>query len=154
ALADLKTLEVVIFFSNVVREPKVLALPSLMEMGDELAERHPTLFAERRDALMPEDLATLVYTSATTGNPQGVEVTHATLPPNLFAVSKRIPLEPGEDIALSYLPLSHAFERLVIYYYLTSGIRIAFAGGIETLMADLREVRPTIMTTVPRLLEK
>lgn len=154
ALADLKTLEVVIFFSNVVREPKVLALPSLMEMGDELAERHPTLFAERREALAPEDLATIVYTSGTTGNPKGVELTHANLLSNLFAVGKRMPLDPGEDVALSYLPLSHAFERLVIYYYLASGIRISFAGGIETLMQDLREVRPTIMTTVPRLLEK
>jgi len=154
ALADLKTLEVVIFFSNVVREPKVLALPTLMEMGDELAERHPTLFAERRDALTPADLATIVYTSGTTGNPKGVELTHANLLSNLSAVGKRMPLDPGEDIALSYLPLSHAFERLVIYYYLSSGIRVAFAGSIETLMQDLREVRPTIMTTVPRLLEK
>lgn len=153
-LADLKPLGIVVFFSNVVREPKVLALPSLMEMGDELAERHPTLFAEKRDSLTPEDLATIVYTSGTTGNPKGVELTHANLLSNLFAVGQRIPLDPGEDIALSYLPLSHAFERLVIYYYLTSGIRVAFAGGIETLMQDLREVRPTIVTTVPRLLEK
>lgn len=154
ALSDLKTLEVVIFFSHVVREPKVLALPTLMEMGDELAERHPTLFSERREALKPEDLATIVYTSGTTGNPKGVELTHANLLSNLAAVGRRIPLDPGEDVALSYLPLSHAFERLVIYYYLTSGIRVAFAGGVETLMQDLREIRPTIMTTVPRLLEK
>jgi long-chain acyl-CoA synthetase len=83
-----------------------------------------------------------------------VELTHANLLANLASVGKRIPLEPGEDVALSYLPLSHAFERLVIYYYLQSGIRVAFAGGVETLMQDLREVKPTIMTTVPRLLEK
>ena len=154
ALAGLKSLEVVVFFTHVAREPKVLALPTLMEMGDELAERHPTLFAERRDGLTPEHLATIVYTSGTTGNPKGVELTHANLLSNLFMVGKRIALDPGEDVAVSYLPLSHAFERLVIYYYLTSGIRVAFAGGVETLMQDLREVKPTIMTTVPRLLEK
>ncbi len=153
-LAELKGLEIVIFFSSVVREPKVMALPTLMEMGDEFAEKHPTLFAERRDAVSPGDLATIIYTSGTTGNPKGVELTHANLLANLASVGKRIPLDPGEDVALSFLPLSHAFERLVIYYYLQSGIRVAFSGSAETLMQDLREVRPTIMTTVPRLLEK
>jgi long-chain acyl-CoA synthetase len=153
-ISSLKGLEITVFFSSVVREPKVLALPTLWEMGDELAERHPTLFAERRDAIEAEDLATIVYTSGTTGAPKGVELTHANLLANLLAVAKRIPLHPAEDVALSYLPLSHAFERLVIYYYLQSGIRVAFAGGIETLMQDLKDVRPTVVTTVPRLLEK
>jgi len=153
-ISSLKNVELTVFFANVVREPKVLALPTLLEMGDELAERHPTLFAERRDAVLPEDLATIIYTSGTTGNPKGVELTHANLLANLFAVAKRIPLDPSEDVGLSYLPLSHAFERLVIYYYLQSGIRVAFAGGVETLMQDLKDIRPTIMTTVPRLLEK
>ena len=153
-LAALKDLQIKIFFSSVVREPKIMAFPTLMEMGHEFAEKHPALFAERRDAVEADDLATIIYTSGTTGSPKGVELTHANLLSNLASVGKRIPLEAGEDVALSYLPLSHAFERLVIYYYLISGIRVAFAGGVETLMQDLREIKPTIMTTVPRLLEK
>jgi long-chain acyl-CoA synthetase len=101
----------------------------------------------------PADLATIIYTSGTTGEPKGVCLSHANLVANLDGVLQVLDLGP-DDRALSFLPLCHAFERLVSFVYLTSGVSMYFAESIETVGRDLSAVRPTVMTGVPRVFEK
>jgi long-chain acyl-CoA synthetase len=101
----------------------------------------------------PDDLATLIYTSGTTGDPKGVMLTHANIVSNVKACCEVLDLGP-DDVALSFLPLSHSFERTVAYIYLASGTTVVFAEAIETIPRDLGLVRPTMMTGVPRLFEK
>lgn len=100
-----------------------------------------------------EELATLIYTSGTTGNPKGVMLSHDNIMHNVVNVGKLIPASSG-DIALSFLPLCHVFERVATYAYMNRGVGIMYAQSIETLGDSLREVRPHFFTTVPRLLEK
>ena len=109
----------------------------------------------RRDALAvrPDDLATLIYTSGTTGQPKGVMLTHDNFHSNVAASVKAVPFA-GADVALSFLPLSHVFERMGDYMFFATGTSIAYAESIETVPANLQEVRPTMMMAVPRLYEK
>ena len=104
-------------------------------------------------AVAPSDLATIVYTSGTTGDPKGVMLSHANIVSNLLATIGWIGLEPG-DVALSFLPLSHVFERLVLFRFLYDGVTVYFAEALTTVARDLGQVRPTIMTGVPRVFEK
>ncbi|MBS1517200.1 MAG: long-chain fatty acid--CoA ligase [Bacteroidetes bacterium] len=100
------------------------------------------------------DLVTIIYTSGTTGNPKGVMLSHKNLSSNLLACRKVLTINES-DRFLSYLPYSHAYERLAGYYLaFFSGAQIYFAQSIETLSVQMREVRPTIIITVPRLLDK
>jgi long-chain acyl-CoA synthetase len=101
----------------------------------------------------PADLATIIYTSGTTGEPKGVMLTHANLVANLRSSAEALAVT-SDDVALSFLPLSHSFERLVSYLYLFEGVTIVFAESLETVRRDLGTVRPTIMTGVPRVYEK
>jgi long-chain acyl-CoA synthetase len=101
----------------------------------------------------PQDLATIVYTSGTTGEPKGVMLTHANLISNVIASRAAIGVEAG-DLTLSLLPLSHVFERMVFYRYLSEGATVVFAEALTTVARDLARVRPTIMTGVPRVYEK
>ncbi len=112
-------------------------------------------FRERALQVEPDDVATLIYTSGTTGNPKGVMLTHMNLASNLAAVRQHgvITFQPG-DVALSFLPLSHVFERLVDYYYWLFGVSIAYAESIEKVAENLMEVQPHYMVSVPRLFEK
>lgn len=105
------------------------------------------------DSIQPEDLVTLIYTSGTTGNPKGVMLSHANIFSNIISVGKLIPVAKG-DIALSFLPLCHVFERVTTYAYMYLGVAIFYAQSIDTLADSLKEVRPHFFTTVPRLLEK
>lgn len=105
-----------------------------------------------RSKVVPEDLLTLIYTSGTTGIPKGVMLTHSNLVSQLFACQKLIP--KGSTKALSFLPISHIFERNVIYLYMFDNIQIFYAESMDTIVANLNEVHPDIFTTVPRLLEK
>ena len=105
-----------------------------------------------RDAILPEDTLTLIYTSGTTGTPKGVMLSHANLVSNVLASSR---LYPGHyNKALSFLPISHIFERMVIYMYFYLGISVYYAESLDTIMANLNEIKPHGFTTVPRLLEK
>ena len=99
------------------------------------------------------DLATLIYTSGTTGNPKGVMLSHSNILSNLDAVLPLIPISSG-DVALSFLPLCHIFERTVIYAYMKMGASVFYAQSVDTLGESLMEVKPHFFTTVPRLLEK
>ena len=99
------------------------------------------------------DLFTLIYTSGTTGNPKGVMLSHDNLYSQLMGLKDAIPFDE-DDRAISFLPLCHVFERVIEYYYLFKGVSIYYAESIELLGENLKEVNPTIMPTVPRLLEK
>ncbi len=106
-----------------------------------------------KNEVQPNDLATLIYTSGTTGNPKGVMLSHRNILSNLEAVAPLVPVTKG-DIALSFLPLCHIFERVVTYAYMYVGVSIMYAQSIDTLGESIKEVRPHFFTTVPRLLEK
>ncbi len=104
-------------------------------------------------AVRPEQLATIIYTSGTTGEPKGVMLSHANLVANLTAGARVLDLSQ-DDVALSFLPLSHSFERMVSYVYLMSGVTIVFAESMDTIGRDIGIVRPTLLTGVPRVYEK
>ena len=106
-----------------------------------------------KDTIKPDDLATIIYTSGTTGNPKGVMLTHNNISSNVRDVLPFIPLKPGE-VALSFLPLCHVFERTVTYAYMAKGVNIMYAKDMDSLSETLQLVKPHFFTTVPRLLEK
>ena len=107
---------------------------------------------EYQSAVTPEDLLTIIYTSGTTGTPKGVMLTHNNLVSNFKNSAVILPknLEKG----LSFLPLSHIFERMVIYLYIYARIDVYYAQSLETIVADIQVVKPQVFSTVPRLLEK
>lgn len=100
-----------------------------------------------------EDLATIIYTSGTTGTPKGVMLSHRNILSNVMACYPCLPVFPDMK-ALSFLPLNHIFERMITYFYLYRGIPIYYAESMDTIGENLKEVKPGIFTTVPRLLEK
>ncbi|MGB0837675.1 MAG: AMP-dependent synthetase/ligase [Flavobacteriaceae bacterium] len=108
---------------------------------------------KRKDAVQPNDLATLIYTSGTTGKPKGVMLSHDNIVSNVLASHKRILIKSGAK-SLSFLPICHVFERMVVYLYMYYGVEIYYAESIETMMDNLQEVKPNVMTAVPRLYEK
>jgi long-chain acyl-CoA synthetase len=110
-------------------------------------------FHDRARQVQPSDLATIIYTSGTTGEPKGVMLSHANLLANISGVAQVLEVTQ-DDVALSFLPLCHGFERLVAYIYLTNGVSMIFAESIDTVPSDLKLVRPTVMTGVPRIYEK
>ncbi|MDA8924156.1 long-chain fatty acid--CoA ligase [Flavobacteriaceae bacterium] len=100
------------------------------------------------------DLATIIYTSGTTGRPKGVMLSHDNVVSNVLAAAKKLPLTSEKNIALSFLPVCHIFERVILYIYYYKGIEIHFAESLEKISDNLNEVHPYVMTAVPRLLEK
>jgi len=132
-----------------------LTLSELMQRGRAL-ETPDVVRKYREDALSiaPNDVATLIYTSGTTGEPKGVMLTHDNLYSNVATARKVIEFK-GDDVGLSFLPLSHVFERMAGHYLMfATGTSIAYAESIDTVPANLVEVRPTLMVSVPRLYEK
>jgi long-chain acyl-CoA synthetase len=150
-----ESLERVVFFDTDAA-PEVAGALSLFELeqtGAQLDEASPETFGRALNAVGPGDLATVIYTSGTTGEPKGVMLTHGTFVSNVLAISGSLPILPT-DVALSVLPLSHIFERVVFYVFCHSGVSVAYAPSFDVVGEYLREVRPTIMTAVPRLFEK
>jgi long-chain acyl-CoA synthetase len=119
------------------------------------AETPQALDDYRNDAraVAPDDLATLIYTSGTTGNPKGVMLTHNNIRSNIEATRYKLPFE-GDDVALSFLPLSHIFQRMGDYLLFATGSTIAYAEGLDTVPLNMMEARPTLVFSVPRLYEK
>lgn len=107
-----------------------------------------------KDKVEPDDLATLIYTSGTTGRPKGVMLSHANVVSNALASANRFPTNTGETRSLSFLPVCHIYERMMMYLYQYLGITIYFAESMEKIGENLKEIEPHVMTTVPRLLEK
>lgn len=133
----------------------VLRFEGVIERGRTLASDPSAVerYEAGIDAVAPDDLLTIIYTSGTTGEPKGVMLTHDNVLSNLRAVMPVLGLTP-QDVALSYLPLSHVFERMVTYLYLYEGLTVCHAESLDTLARDLQVVRPTVMTGVPRVYEK
>ena len=107
-----------------------------------------------KDAVKSDDLATLIYTSGTTGRPKGVMLSHRNIVSNVLTSEESVPLAKGNDKALSFLPVCHIFERMILYLYQYCGVEIYFAEGIEQLVENAQEIKPNVMTAVPRLYEK
>ena len=108
---------------------------------------------QRKANVKPEDLATLIYTSGTTGRPKGVMLSHNNIVSNVIASKERVPFGAGSK-ALSFLPVCHIFERMILYLYQYCGVQIYFAEGLDKITDNVKEVQPDLMTVVPRLLEK
>lgn len=109
---------------------------------------------QRMNAVNENDLATLIYTSGTTGRPKGVMLSHKNITSNAINSATRLPLDDGNAKALSFLPVCHVYERMLQYMYQYSGVSIYFAESLETISDNLKEVKPDVMSAVPRLLEK
>ena len=108
----------------------------------------------RKDKVLASDLATIIYTSGTTGKPKGVMLSHNNIVSNVLDSSPRIPFEEGTSRALSFLPICHIFERVILYIYQYYSVSIYFAESIDKLSENINEVKPTVFSVVPRLLEK
>lgn len=132
----------------------VLGWEDMLAMGRSArAGRGSASFRDTAEGTRPEDVATILYTSGTTGNPKGVMLTHRNLTSNVMA-ARRVLVIDNRDVTLSFLPLSHVFQRMVDYLLFSQGCLIAYARSLETVSEDLKTVRPTIVVSVPRLYEK
>jgi len=126
-------------------------LNEIVELG--MANPSPQYLSDIKDRISSDDTITLIYTSGTTGNPKGVMLSHRNLLQNAKAVLPIVPVRQ-ESSVLSYLPLCHIYERMMNYAWQMLGVPIYYAESIAKIAENLQEVRPTILTTVPRLLEK
>lgn len=123
-----------------------------LELGSD--ESTQSEVQSRMDAITEDDLATIIYTSGTTGQPKGVMLSHKNIVSNVLGCEKKIPFEAGKTRAMSFLPICHIYERMVVYLYQYYGVGIYFAESIEKISENINETHPNIMTVVPRLLEK
>ncbi len=155
ALEGLDFLERIIFFDAPDDDEiqRSTSLDLLEKSGAERAINHPAAFGAYLKAIRSEDLATIIYTSGTTGEPKGVMLTHANFVSNVLATTSGLPIS-ATDTALSVLPLSHIFERTGFYIFCYSGVSVYYTASFDQVAENLREVRPTVMTAVPRLFEK
>jgi len=156
-IEPVEQLEQIVFFDGELPEdtrvPVAMTLEALEQSGADIDRREPEAFEQHVSAIHADDLATIIYTSGTTGEPKGVMLTHRNFVSNVYAITSALPVRPT-DVALSVLPLSHIFERTVYYVFCWNGVSVYYAASIDQLGEFLHEVRPTIMTAVPRLFEK
>ncbi|CCG52786.1 Long-chain-fatty-acid--CoA ligase [Flavobacterium indicum GPTSA100-9 = DSM 17447] len=124
----------------------------LLELGADNSNQSEV--EARKDAINTTDLATIIYTSGTTGRPKGVMLTHQNIVSDVLMSAERVPFTPGSYRALSFLPICHIFERMILYLYQYFGVSVYFAESIDKISDNLKEVQPNVMTVVPRLLEK
>jgi long-chain acyl-CoA synthetase len=143
----------IVGFEPETQQPGVMRLDTLLEIGRQSIYDYPGEF--RRAALQIEagDVATIIYTSGTTGVPKGAVLTHRNLVSNVIATSERLPISP-DDVSLSFLPLSHIFQRHVDYAVMYAGATTAYGQAVSTVAEDMMDVRPTFAAAVPRFFEK
>lgn len=130
---------------------------AILKIGAQKHKEDPELFEQLKSEVKPDDLATLIYTSGTTGDPKGVMLTHNNIASNLLASLERVPFDDTvreDERMLSYLPLSHVFERLITYMYLRLGYPIYYIEEVDQIRDDFSYVKPFYFATVPRLIEK
>jgi long-chain acyl-CoA synthetase len=125
----------------------------IKKAGEINSTKYAGKLKEIRDSIGPHDTVTLLYTSGTTGNPKGVMLSHDNIMSNIRSVSKVFHFNQT-DRTLSFLPINHVFERTVNYYFQSRGLSIFYAENLGTITDNLREVKPNVFITVPRLLEK
>ena len=134
---------------------KIKVCPHWSELLDEGSKMdNDDTVTKMKNQVKSEDLATIIYTSGTTGVPKGVMLSHNNVVSNVVSASKRLPLTIGQASALSFLPVCHIFERVILYIYMFNSVSVYFAESIETIADNLKEIKPNVMTAVPRLLEK
>lgn len=124
----------------------------ILELGSD--DSNQDVVEDRKNNVATTDLATIIYTSGTTGRPKGVMLSHQNIVSDVLMSAPRVPLRAGDTRALSFLPICHIFERMLTYLYQYYGISIYFAESIEKISDNLKEVKPHVMSVVPRLLEK
>jgi len=153
---NVKTLEKIIVMSDRVNlmDSGSILMAEVITLGEEFGKKSPGYFRKTVALVKPEDLLTLIYTSGTTGNPKGVMLTHHNMCSNINDSLQVLLIQEG-DRFLSFLPLSHSFERMAGYYAaMACGTTIAYAESVETVRDNMLEVQPTIIGTVPRLFER
>ncbi len=124
----------------------------VLELGKD--ESNQNEVEQRKSDVKTDDLATLIYTSGTTGRPKGVMLSHKNIVSNALNSAARLPIDLGHSKSLSFLPVCHIYERMLLYMYQYSGTSIYFAESLETISDNLKEIKPDVMSAVPRLLEK
>ena len=142
-------LKAVFSFDNV---PNSDTFIDILHLGDKLNNYKEVELVKKN--IHPDDLATIIYTSGTTDMPKGVMLSHNNIISNIKALESFLPTLNKNPKSLSFLPISHIFERMMVYLYQTNGISVYFAESIETISSDLNVVKPEIITAVPRLIEK
>ena len=156
AVEAVESIEKIIFFESddAVKEiSRAITIDQVEQDGDKMWKHDPELVENSLAAIQPSDLATIIYTSGTTGEPKGVMLSHDNFVSNIVAISKGLPISTT-DSNLSVLPLSHIFERTVFYVLCSNGVSVHYCESFDKLATYLQEVKPTIMTAVPRLFEQ
>ena len=148
----LSSLEFVIAFDETTAA--AITLDGLIDKGRALSAEQPDLYETLWRGASPEDMATILYTSGSTGDPKGVMLTHKNLTANVLNSQRWLQLNDQHELALTYLPFTHIFERSAWYLYANIGAVIAYAESIDAVARNLLEIRPTAMTSVPRMFEK
>lgn len=155
AIQSVERLEKLVFF-DIAEKPddsRAITISDLEAKGDEQGKIDSDLVERSLAEIETRDLATIIYTSGTTGEPKGVMLTHDNFVSNIVAISKGLPIR-STDRSLAVLPLSHIFERTVFYVLCSNGVSIHYCAAFDQLASHLAEVKPTIMTAVPRLFEQ
>ncbi len=155
-IKEITTIQAIISIQPSVHE-KLKGFEEVMEMGRALYKEQPNLIDELRNAIEPDDLANINYTSGTTGVPKGVMLTHMNLASNTIASNLYMPFdttEIEEPRILSYLPLTHMLERIASYIYIYCGASVYYVEDVQDFRSDLITIKPIYFATVPRLLEK
>ncbi|PYT00794.1 MAG: long-chain fatty acid--CoA ligase [Acidobacteria bacterium] len=153
AIRSVEQLERLIFFEKDAipeNDRRAISIDDVEEHGE---NSELTSFEDELASVTKDDLATIIYTSGTTGEPKGVMLTHNNFVSNIVAISNGLPIK-NSDRSLAVLPLSHIFERTVFYVLCANGVSINYCASFDQIGTHLHEVRPTIMTAVPRLFEQ
>lgn len=156
AIQSVERIEKLIFFDSDAKtesDTRALTLAEVEEKGGTYERDSGQTFEDLVSQVKTDDLATIIYTSGTTGEPKGVMLTHENFVSNVIAISKGLPIR-RTDRSLAVLPLSHIFERTVFYVLCSNGVSIHYCASFDQLASHLQEVKPTIMTAVPRLFEQ
>ncbi len=155
---EAETLEKIVVFeaSDAADHPKVISFDELCALGRKAHEESPDLFTQLAASVSPEDLATIVYTSGTTGVPKGAMITHKNIMAVIHSLDSIQPKFAFEtDQTVPFLPLSHVFERIAGHFYgMYVGLTASYAESIDTFASDVKERRPTVVLAVPRVCEK